>query len=188
MGILKDITLKISLLFWFSICECESTCVKVGTFLSLYVQFLLNLTSLHLFEKVGTLKLRQKLQGDVLFVILPNHRTSWGEKFRIFSLLSLYLIKKKIIYIYENFILWLFTFSIFTCSFKSYFYFFIFCTSLTSCYWSWLYVSNSFLPILLWAHFIILLPPRSHHNCSYPVWPPCCWIQETLLSPWKHLI
>lgn len=70
MGIPTDITLKTSLLFWFCIYECECTCVTVETFLFLFIQFFLNVTSLHLFEKSASW---QKLQGDVLFVTLPDH-------------------------------------------------------------------------------------------------------------------
>lgn len=48
----------------------------------------------------------------------------------------------------------IFTFSILHVLLNHIFNFFIFCVSLISYYWSWLCVSNSFLPILLWAPFI----------------------------------
>lgn len=40
------------LLFWCCVCEYECICVNVGTFLSLYIQFFLDVTSLHLFNRV----------------------------------------------------------------------------------------------------------------------------------------
>ena len=48
----------------------------------------------------------------------------------------------------------IFTFSILHVLLNHIFNFFIFCVSLISYYWSWFCVSNSFLPILLWAPFI----------------------------------
>lgn len=61
-------------------------------------------------------------------------------------------LKRKIIYIYEIFMI--FTFSILHVLLNHIFKFFIFCVSFISYYWSWFCVSNSFLPILLWAPFI----------------------------------